>query len=308
MASFEYNTEIFYVRTDINEFLREHTFVSDLYDVTLQYLYELQDTEAALDIFNDAYYICTLVIEHSAETEDIEHMFGRSMLGFAIDGPTGLYYCIVASLAKSLLRVHQEVVNFDPHIIKWLDRFCKDRINPAQYNKVVKNYVGEFDTYLDFSGKMVAVAVKENKYKDERIAELEKMLKLEREKNLTLSMRITSLVKTPETPVSDTPAIDSEDEIYNAINYQTIKNFACGRNESEALVISNMMGRLALRGRLGCESNNKIDAAIEEIEEAHKSHASREIHCEKYIEKEINNDNKDSQVFNGAITNSKFGK
>lgn len=308
MASFKFNTEIFYVRTDINEFLREHTFVSDLYDVTLQYLYELQDTAAALDIFNDAYYVCTLAVEQGIRAEEIEQMFGRYMLGFAKEGPTGFYYCIVALLAKSLLRVHQELVDFDPHIIQWLDKFSKDRINPVQYSKVVKNHLGEFDTPLDFSGKLVAMSVKENKCKDERIAELEKLLNLERDKNFTLSMRLSSMVYYKEYSESDTPAIDSEDEIYNAINYQTIKNFACGRSESQASVISNMLGRLALRGRLSGESNAKIDAAIEEIENAHKPQEHREIHCKTYIEKEITNDNKDSQVFNGDIDNSQFGK
>ena len=55
MASFEYNTEIFYVRTDINEFLREHPLVSDLYDVVLQWLLISDKAkDAALDIFNEA--------------------------------------------------------------------------------------------------------------------------------------------------------------------------------------------------------------------------------------------------------------
>ena len=37
----ENKSEIFYERTDINEFLREHPMVSDLYDATLQVLYTL---------------------------------------------------------------------------------------------------------------------------------------------------------------------------------------------------------------------------------------------------------------------------
>ena len=46
-----YNTDFYYVRTDINEFLREHPFVSDLYDATLQCLFGLGESkEQALHV------------------------------------------------------------------------------------------------------------------------------------------------------------------------------------------------------------------------------------------------------------------
>lgn len=309
MASFEYNTEIFYVRTDINEFLREHPLVSDLYDVVLQWLLISDKAkDAALDIFNEAYYVCTLVTEKGAKKDEIEKL----ILSDRSDPELGIlvhyYESLVAMVAKCLLRVHQELLVFDSDVIKTLAKISEVTIDPKMFDIVLRNYLGDFDKPLDFSGKLIAMPYWVNKCKDERIAELENMLQLEREKNLTLSMRISSMVYYKVSQEVDTAPICSEDEIYNAINYQTIAEYACGRTEAQANFISNMILRLAMRGRLSDESSSKIDAAIEEIENAHKPQTSREIRCEKYVEMEINNDNKDSQVFNGGITNSKFGK
>ena len=51
----ENKSEIFYERTDINEFLREHPMVSDLYDATLQVLYaQGQPQSEALRVSNQA--------------------------------------------------------------------------------------------------------------------------------------------------------------------------------------------------------------------------------------------------------------
>lgn len=309
MASFEYNTEIFYVRTDINEFLREHTFVSDLYDAVLQWLLISDKAkDVALDIFNEAYYVCTLVIEKGAKKDEIENLVLSDKTDLGLGILVHYYTSLVAIVAKCLLRVHQELLVFDSGVIKTLADISQPTIDPKLFDIILENYLGDFDKPLDFSGKLVAMPSWVNKCKDERIAELENMLNLEREKNFSLSMRLSSMVYYKESPEVATAPISSEDEIYNAINYQTIAEYACGRNEAQASMISNMILRLALRGRLGDEDNAKIDAAIEEIDNAHKPQLSREIHCEKYVEKEINNDNKDSQVFNGGITNSKFGK
>lgn len=306
MASFEYNTEIFYVRTDINEFLREHSFVSDLYDVALQSLWEYEEAkEATLKMFNEAYYICTLAVGNSVQVEEIESMIMSCSYGFYKTKPIYIYCSVEAAVIKCLLRVHQELLNFDAHIIEMLDRIIKNNINPRQFDKVLKNYVGDFEAPLDFSGKSHAAPVRENICKDERIAELEKMLQMERQENFNLSMRLSSMVYYKEP--SESP-IDSDDEIYNAINYQTITEFACGRVGEEASTIANMIARLALREKLSGESASKLYAAIDKIDNAIKLQASREIRCGTYVEMEVNNDNKDSQVFNGGITNSKFGK
>ena len=45
--------------------------------------------------------------------------------------------------------------------------------------------------------------------------------------------------------------------------------------------------------------------AVKEVEAAHRKQTSPYVHIER---QEIHNDNKDSQVFNGHIDNSKFGE
>lgn len=146
--------------------------------------------------------------------------------------------------------------------------------------------------------------------KDRRIRELEELLRLEKEKNTSLAMQIKEYEGAlPDVLLEVT--IKSNDELYNAINYLTIKNYAMGRKEAEASVISNMLGKLALRGNLGHESRGCVNAAIEEIDNLHNPQPpqpTRHIRCDRYVETEVHNDNKDSQVFNGNIENSQFGK
>ena len=329
--------EIFYERTDINEFLREHPMVSDLYDATLQVLYAQGQPQAeALSVFNQAYYICTLITSCRGDKYTILRLindpdFEKDYYQYPL---IGLNLMVV----KCLLRVHQELLTFDSHVLEWLGGVISEHIDQKPFNEIVKNYVGEFTTPLNFSGKYVEVPVEEKQtsedpycmlasaqsliktatekltciddIKDKRIAELEELLRLEKEKNSSLAIQIKEFEGAAPDMLSAV-TVKTDDELYSAINYLTIKNYAMGRNEAEASVISNMLGKLAIRGHLGHESLGYVNAAIEEIDNLHKPQPSmpnKTIHCEKYVESEVHNDNKDSQVFNGKIDNSKFGK
>ena len=210
------------------------------------------------------------------------------------------------------------------------------RIDSSQFNHVVTNYAGDFDKALNFSGKMVEIPVEEknecedpaamiekaqsliceakeklldsSEKKDERIVELEELLRLERDKTNTLMMRVTALENAKDE--ADSHSMTETDEIYKAINYETISEYACGLSkEEDASVISNMMSKLALRhGVNNADLTQKIFEIDEVQQNKHKPTESRAIVCDKYVEKEVNNDNKDSQVFNGDIDNSQFGK
>lgn len=335
------NKEIYYERTDINEFLREHPMVSDLYDATLQALYAqgLKQTDA-LGVFNQAYYICTLITSQDAGKNDILRIiddpdFEKVHDEYPLVG-------LILMLVKCLLRVHQELLSFDSHVIGWLGKVISEQVDPSAFNEVVRNYAGEFCTPLNFSGRFVEIPVEdkqsaEDPYcmlrsaqqliekaneklscaadtKDKRIEELEALLQLEKEKNSTLAMRIKEYEGGQLDNKTVAISIKTDDEIYGAINYLTIKNFALGRKESEASVISNMLGKLALRGQLSPESQGYVNAAVEEIDNLHKPQpqqpplSPKHINCEKYVESEIHNDNQNSQVFNGKIDNSSFGK
>lgn len=331
------NKDIFYKRADINEFLREHPFVSDLYDATLQALYAQGRSQTeALKVFNQTYFMCTLITEHGGNKQTILRFIDNPGFEKDKDKYPDIGLCLM--VVKCLLRVHQELLPFDSNIIAWLGDVISEQIDSSLFSQAVKNHVGDFTTPINFSGKYVEVPVEEKQTaedpycmltnaqnlikaateklicstdaKDQRIKELEELLRLEKEKNSSLAMRIKEFESAAPDLLSEV-TIKTDDELYGAINYLTIKNYALGRKEDEASVISNMLGKLALRGNLGHESQGYVNAAIEEIDNLHKPQPpqpSRLINCEKYVEKEINNDNKDSQVFNGKIDNSSFGK
>ena len=335
MSKPNYNTDIYYIRTDINEFLREHPFVSDLYDATLQCLFSLGESkEEALNVFNQAYFLCTLIIEEGGDKHDILRYIDDDE--FEKDSDEFVFMGLILTVVKCLLRVHQELVVFDSNILKWLGEVISVRIDSSQFNHVVTNYAGDFDKALNFSGKMVEIPVEEknecedpaamiekaqsliceakeklldsSEKKDERIVELEELLRLERDKTNTLMMRVTALENAKDE--ADSHSMTETDEIYKAINYETISEYACGLSkEEDASVISNMMSKLALRhGVNNADLTQKIFKIDEVQQNKHKPTESRVITCEKYVEREVNNENKDSQVFNGDIDNSQFGK
>ena len=328
-----YNTDFYYVRTDINEFLREHPFVSDLYDATLQCLFGLGESkEQALHVFNQAYYICTLIVEKGGDKHDILRLINDD--DFEKDGDDYTFTGLILTVVKCLLRVHQELVQFDSNIIKWLGDVISVGIDSSQFNHVVANYAGDFEKALNFSGKMVEVPIEEkneceepsvlidtaqslifdarekllirSEKQEERIVELEEQLRLEREKNCVLALQLKAMEKPEETGRA---TVHSGNAISDAINVNSIGDYACGlSNEDHATVISTMLSKLSNRAYLERDDMQVVNRVIEQIDNAHKPEPTRHIHCEKYVEKEINNDNKDSQVFNGNIENSQFGK
>lgn len=328
-----YNTDIYYIRTDINEFLREHPFVSDLYDATLQCLFSLGESkEEALNVFNQAYFLCTLIIEEGGDKHDILRYIDDD--DFEKDSDEFVFMGLILTVVRCLLRVHQELVVFDSNILKWLGEVISVRIDSSQFNHVVTNYAGDFDKVLNFSGKMVEIPVEEkNECEDpaamiekaqslifeakekllirsekqyERITELEEQLRLEREKNCTLALQLKAMEKPEE---AERATVHSGNAINDAINVNTIGDYACGlSNEDHATVISTMLSKLSNRAYLERDDMQVVNRVIEQIDNTHKPKTARHIHCEKYVEKEINNDNKDSQVFNGDIDNSQFGK
>lgn len=328
------NKDIFHKRTDVNEFLREHPFVSDLYDVTLQALFaQGQPQKEALRVFNQAYFICTLVTEHGVDKQDILRLIDD--LNFGKDNDDYPLLGLNLMVVKCLLRVHQEILTFDYSIIKWLSQLVSDYVDDAPFSQVVRCYAGDFCHPLNFSGKYVEVPVEEKesqetpflmienacklieeareKYhnnldnQDARIKELEDLLRLEREKNNTLQLQLAQKANNVDTSVSE---CKEDAAIHSAINYATIHDYACGcSDEKEAAVISNMMSKLVMRHNV---FSPKLNQLILNIDAVHKTKNApqpvKQITCETYINKQVNNDNKDSQVFNGDIDNSQFGK
>lgn len=333
------NKDIFYKRADINEFLREHPFVSDLYDATLQALYaQGQPQTEALRVFNQAYFMCTLITEHGGDKHTILRLINDP--DFEKDNDEYPLIGLNLMVVKCLLRVHQELLPFDSSIIAWLGSVISVQVDSSLFSQAVKNYAGEFSTPLNFCGKYVEVPVEETQGKDDpyymlncaqqlikdatdklstsdedkdkRIKELEELLRLEKEKNNTLTMQLAANeMEEPSRVKFDNPT-EEEARINEVVNYRTIHDYACGLSkEDHALVISNMLGKLAMRYNLSSPLLNQLALNIDEVQQTKNTpNPVQQIVIDKLIlnNTEINNDNKDSQVFNGKIDNSSFGK
>ena len=83
-----------------------------------------------------------------------------------------------------------------------------------------------------------------------------------------------------------------------------IKDYAKGLDKEEAKVITHMLLNIALDEQLPREQRNEVCKAVREVEAAHRKQVSAYVHIER---QDNYNYNKDSQVFNGHIDNSKFG-
>ena len=83
-----------------------------------------------------------------------------------------------------------------------------------------------------------------------------------------------------------------------------IKDYAKGLDKEEAKVITHMLLNIALDEQLPSEQRNEVRKAVKEVEAAHWKQTSPYVHIER---QDNYNYNKDSQVFNGHIDNSKFG-
>ena len=78
-----------------------------------------------------------------------------------------------------------------------------------------------------------------------------------------------------------------------------IKDYAKGLDKEDAKVITHMLLTIAPDEQLA-----EVRKAVREVEAAHRKQVSAYVHIER---QDNYNYNKDSQVFNGHIDNSKFG-
>ena len=155
--------------------------------------------------------------------------------------------------------------------------------------------------------------------KDKRIEELEHALQLEQEKGRAEMCKKEARIKDLEDALKEQIARmaaredrikELEAQARNAIPSQNpfclvkIKDYAKVLDKEEAKVITHMLLNIALDEQLPSEQRNEVRKAVKEVEAAHRKQTSPYVHIER---QEIHNDNKDSQVFNGHIDNSKFG-
>lgn len=309
-------------RTDVNEFLREHPMVSDLYDAVLYNFRRMEVHENPLDVFNLAYELCVLIIEENmpyGQVSSFLRMKARASRNY------------VLSLAKmvvwSMLSVHRNLLEYDNSILYRLRAGVTEGIDVSAFECVVKNYVGTFEKPINFSGirvvdpmvqipvgespqekmdkaeammkEVFAAMVEENKRMAKRIEEMEAEVML-------YKGQITRLIRQLERqrePSVITVEKYPEDAIYKAINHRAITDYACGLSweypAPPPLVISTMLSKLAGRGMLQGDDMRAINEDIVQIDNPKGKAPATVIN---------NNYAADSrcQTFNGDVNQSKF--
>ena len=135
--------------------------------------------------------------------------------------------------------------------------------------------------------------------KDKRIKELADQVKEEQAKVQTKDARIEELESQLKELEEQNASLSS-----NPFCLDKIRDYAKGLDKEEAKVITHMLLAIALEEQLPKAKQAEVRKAVKEVDEAHKQQPAY-VHIER---QEIHNDNKDSQVFNGPIDHSKFGK
>ena len=155
--------------------------------------------------------------------------------------------------------------------------------------------------------------------KDKRIEELEHALRLEQAKGRAEMYKKEACIKDLEDALQEriVRMAAREDRIKeleaqarnasfpkNPFCLGKIKDYAKVLDKEEAKVITHMLLNIALDEQLPSEQRNEVRKAVKEVEAAHWKQTSPYVHIER---QDNYNYNKDSQVFNGHIDNSKFG-
>lgn len=187
-----YKSKSFIERTDINEFLVDDRAIGDIYNQTLMNLSTLGATLHPLDLFNDAYYLCTLAIND--KTDAIQLLSANLKCRWLAEGRELAY-----NIAWCLLMLQDELVEFDKQILINLRNHCRRNSSFFEgYYKIVRDYASNFKKVINFSGqpieeeqpdststveqlmqaqKLVVVAserlIRENKQLQERVGNLE---------------------------------------------------------------------------------------------------------------------------------------
>ena len=316
----------FHERQSIEEFLGEHEVVKELYAVARRsFVHSLGLEQWLLKIFNTAYFVCMRLTDGSGRP--LNEALDECPYAWREEG-FGVYRNHLFALIYSLLRLHQGLLP-----VRTVEMDCSKALMDyyfswSRYGEVIDKYEGKLTRPLNFSGLTAEVSqapsateqvakpdesdplqlllrvrsdlVKAHGLmqaqlaaKDEYIKELTDQVREEQAKVQAKDDRIKELEE-QNTSLSNNPfCLDK------------LKDYAKGLDKEEAKVITHMLLTIALDEQLPKAKQAEVRKAVKEVEAAHRKQTSPYVHIER---QEIHNDNKQSQVFNGSITDSKFGK
>ena len=316
----------FHERQSIEEFLGEHEVVKELYAVARRsFVHSLGLEQWLLKIFNTAYFVCMRLTDGSGRP--LNEALDECPYAWREEG-FGVYRNHLFALIYSLLRLHQGLLP-----VRTVEMDCSKALMDyyfswSRYGEVIDKYEGKLTRPLNFSGLTAEVS--------QAPSATEQVAKPDESDPLQLLLRVRSdLVKAHGLMQAQLAAKDEyikeltdqvreeqakvqakEDRIKELEEQNTslsnnpfcldkLKDYAKGLDKEEAKVITHMLLTIALDEQLPKAKQAEVRKAVKEVEAAHRKQTSPYVHIER---QEIHNDNKQSQVFNGSITDSKFGK
>lgn len=155
MTTSNFNIKDEYIeRNDINDFLRDHKVVSEIYNIVLRQNEQKELSPRQLTgIFNNAYRICTIATDKRGSLDDVKNLLFRAIRANAnVDSIKVAAWC--------LLRLHEGLVYVCEDISSFLRDWVRhsDVYDACQY--FIRNFAGTFDKPINFSGR--AIVVKKN--------------------------------------------------------------------------------------------------------------------------------------------------
>ena len=316
----------------IEEFLGEHEVVKELYEAARRSGMQSMDLEQRLlRIFNAAYFVCMRLTDGS--DCPLERALRECPYAWGGEG-SRVYRNHLFALIYSLLRLHQGLLP-----VRTVEMNCsRDRVDYyiwSRYGEVIDKYKGKLTRPLNFSGLTAEVSqapsateqvakpdesdplqlllrvrsdlVKAHGLmkaqlaaKDKRIEELAHALRLEQEKVKEEQAKVQAKEDRIKELEEQNTSLSN-----NPFCLDKLKDYAKGLDKEEAKVITHMLLTIALDEQLPKAKQAEVRKVVKEVEAAHRKQTSPYVHIER---QEIHNDNKQSQVFNGSITDSKFGK
>lgn len=316
----------FHERQSIEEFLGEHEVVKELYEAARRsFTYSMDFEQWFLKIFNAAYFVCMRLTDGS--DCPLERALHECPNAWGEEG-SRVYRNHLFALIYSLLRLHQGLLP-----VRTVEMDCSKALMDyyfswSRYGEVIDKYEGKLTRPLNFSGLTAEVS--------QAPSATEQVAKPDESDPLQLLLRVRSdLVKAHGLMQAQLAAKDEyikeltdqvreeqakvqakEDRTKELEEQNTslsnnpfcldkLKDYAKGLDKEEAKVITHMLLTIALDEQLPKAKQAEVRKAVKEVEAAHRKQTSPYVHIER---QEIHNDNKQSQVFNGSITDSKFGK
>lgn len=152
---FTYNQAIFYERKKMDEFTCGHPMVRTLFEYTRIILQDknINIEYYGLDIFNQAYYLCTLIVEQKAGLKETQ------LAVDAIWKANGRFIAeVVLAVARTLLRIHARLVEIKPETIGLLSNGIVDDINTAPFTELANNHAWRINKVMNFSGMRKPIA------------------------------------------------------------------------------------------------------------------------------------------------------